>query len=105
MSLIRSVLPEEATTGPQARANAPKERNIPVITPFWFSGPIRVTRVIIQVTTIAVAVNNMQLLLQCIIMDILCLNKKFEFTDSAINEYNAHKLRKEKSRYITLVHW
>lgn len=27
-------LPEDATIGPQARANAPSERNVPVITPF-----------------------------------------------------------------------
>lgn len=27
-------VPEEATMGPQARANAPRERNMPVIAPF-----------------------------------------------------------------------
>ena len=51
-------LPIDATIGPQARAKAPNDRNIPVITPFWFSGPILVTRVIMHVTTIAVAVTN-----------------------------------------------
>lgn len=29
-----SIIPEDAIIGPQARANAPRERNIPVITPF-----------------------------------------------------------------------
>lgn len=48
----------EATIGPQALAKAPKERNIPVITPFWFSGPIFVTRVIMHVTTMAVAARS-----------------------------------------------
>lgn len=51
-------LPMDATIGPHARANAPNDRNIPVIIPFWFSGPTRVTKVIMQVTTIAVAVKD-----------------------------------------------
>lgn len=51
-------LPVEATIGPQARASAPIDRKTPVIAPFWFSGPIRVTNVIMHVTTMAVAVST-----------------------------------------------
>ena len=45
----------EAQTGPKARANAPRERKIPKMVPFWLKLPYFEVRVVMQVTTNAVA--------------------------------------------------
>lgn len=47
-----------AKTGPNALANAPKDRKIPMTVPFSWSLPYSEARVIIHETTMAVAINK-----------------------------------------------
>lgn len=51
-------LPIDATTGPNARANAPNDLKIPITVPLWAAVPNSDAIVIIHGTTIAVAKNT-----------------------------------------------
>lgn len=51
----------EPTTGPTARAKAPKDRKMPKTEPFWSSFPYFETKVVRQVTVKAVAKSKLKL--------------------------------------------